>query len=92
MSSNLTPLEVAERLIGQKPVIAQICGLGAKAPYTWEANAKQRPAGHFPVSAQLKLIAYVRHAHPEIDPMWLIEGAPLKAVLAALDQMRGRAA
>lgn len=92
MSSNLTPLDVAERLIGSKPRLAEICGVGPKAPYTWARAAKWRPAGYFPVSAQLKLIAHVRRAGLPVDPLWLIEGAPIEAVHGALDEMKARAA
>jgi len=92
MSDHLTPIEVAERLIGPKPELERLAGYQPKAAYAWERSSQSRPAGYLPVRVQLALLAHARaHALP-IDPAWLIEGAPIEAVHAALDQMRGRAA
>lgn len=92
MSYNLTPLAVCERLIGPKQKLAQISGLGEKAPYTWERESKWRPAGCLPVPVQRKVLTYARrHAIP-LDPAWLIEGAPIEDVYRALDQMKAAAA
>lgn len=92
MSDHLTPIEVAERLIGPKPELERIAGYQPKAAYAWERSSQSRPAGYLPVRAQLALLGHVRsHAIP-VDPVWLIEGAPIEAVQAAFDTMRGRAA
>lgn len=88
MSDNLTPLAVCERLIGTKPELAALCGYDRTAAYHWDRPAKDRPAGHLPLAVQSRLWRHVKAKKLPIPGHWLIEGAPLKDVLAARDAIR----
>lgn len=85
-------MEVAERLIGSKRELEVIAGYQPKAAYAWERSSQSRPAGYLPVRVQLALLDHIRRNALPVDPVWLIEGAPIEAVQAAFDDMRSRAA
>lgn len=84
MSSNLTPLEVCERLIGTVEDVARAAGLGAKAGYGWRRASEWREAGDVPSARVMRqLLSHARLHGIPLTPEHLIFGAS-EAELAAL--------
>jgi hypothetical protein len=85
MSDHLTPMMVLERLFGRPEHIARIAAVHPKAPYQWRRASSTRRAGDLPSAAVQRI--FLRRARAEgldLDPVWLIEGAPAAAVEALL--------
>lgn len=83
MSSNLTPLQVCERLIGRPEAISLICGLQPKAAYAWRHPSQNRAAGDLPSTAVMRRI--LAHAAAKGIPLTadhLIWGAAEEEVVA----------
>lgn len=85
MSSHLTPLEVCERIIGGIETVATACGLHPKSAYGWRHASGLRQAGDLPsVTAQRSILAYCKARGLPMQPHWLILGATLAEVRAAM--------
>lgn len=48
METKLTPMQVAERLIGPPDTLGPIAGVTGKRPYAWRRASNYRDAGDFP--------------------------------------------
>jgi len=91
MSSNLTPIQVAERLIGPPDLLGTITKMGPKAAYGWRRGSKFRDAGDLPSPRLMR--ALLAHAAARGIPLTadhLIWGAS-EAEIAALTAYRGAA-
>lgn len=83
----MTPLQVCERLIGPKPVLATVIGYGEKAPYLWAKSSERREAGNLPSTSIMR--ALLTHSTANglgLTADHLIWGAPasdIDAILAA---------
>jgi len=76
MGNNLTPLEVAEALIGKPDVIADILGIDHKAPFQWRYGRPGRAAGDLPKVAYVRaLLAYSDERRLGLTLTHLIWGA-----------------
>lgn len=84
MDSNLTPLEVCERLIAPLKSLGQFCGLGQKAPYSWRFPSEQRRAGDIPPLHARALLAHSVAHGLGLTADHLIWGAPEDAIAAIL--------
>lgn len=88
MSRNLTPTEVAERLIGPPDVLGAIIGMGDKAAYGWRHGSKFRDAGDFPSPRHMR--ALLAHAAARGIPLraehliWGADAAEIEALASAL--------
>lgn len=54
MSSNLTPFQVCEALIGKPEQIAAVCCTADKSPFAWRHPSKGRDAGDIPSAAHMR--------------------------------------
>ena len=88
-NDHLTPLEVAERLIGPPQVIDLAAGLRGKASYGWRRGSASRDPGDIPESRQMRnMLAYAAARQIPLKPEHLIWGAPAAEIEALLDQMQ----
>lgn len=91
MSNYLTPVTVAERLIGDIELISDILGLSDKAAYSYRNPTSQRDAGDFPSSRHLrKLLKYSDDNKLGLTAEHLICGASeadVNAILAARNSL-----
>jgi hypothetical protein len=85
MSSNLTPLQVCERLIAPIHQLGAACGVGPKAPYGWRNPSEQRAAGDIPPVHARNLLAYSAARNLGLTADHLIWGAPEDDITAILD-------
>jgi hypothetical protein len=82
---HLTPVEVAEALIAPGPTLCQILGYHPKSCYSWRYPSSMRDAGDFPSARiQRALLDYSEKHYLNVDPRWLISGAPVKDVIQVL--------
>lgn len=91
MNSNphLTPVQVAERLIGPPPVLSRAAGVAEKASYGWRRASASRDAGDIPEGRQMRrLLAHAAARGIPLKPEHLIWGAPAAEIEALLEQMR----
>lgn len=63
MSSDLTPLEVCERLIGKPEWLAEAIGVADKVPYAWRHASKGRDAGDIPSARHMRALLAYSDAH-----------------------------
>lgn len=86
MSSNLTPLQVCEALIGKPGQISLACGLQEKAAFAWRHGSNNRAAGHLPSTLiQQRLLAHSAANRLGLTAEHLIWGASeaeIEAILA----------
>lgn len=96
MSSNLTPIQVAERLIGKIETLALLCGYQPKSFYALRYDAQNRDAGDFGSARQIRrLLAHSAAHNLGLTADHLIWGASadeVAAILAARDGQRLEAA
>lgn len=92
-NDHLTPLQVAEALIGPPTAVSRAAGLTHKAAYNWRFGSAVREAGDIPTVMHMRsILAYAAaHAIP-LKPEHLIWGAPAAEVEALLGQMQHKAA
>ncbi|MGI3163093.1 hypothetical protein [Pseudooceanicola sp. 200-1SW] len=90
MSNHLTPVAVAERIIGPIEQIALICGYSEKAGYVWRHSSSRRREGDFPTMGVVRSILAHAAAHDlPLKPEWLIWGADAAQVEAAIAAHQG---
>lgn len=82
MSEQFTPLEVAERIIGDLGRLAVICGIDAKAPYHWRRGSSSRAAGYMPIRRTRQLWLHCKTRGLPLRPEWLLEGATAEEIEA----------
>lgn len=87
MGTKLTPLEVAERLIGPQEQIAALVGYQSKAPYVWRRASQWREPGDFPSARIMRRLLDHSEAHGlGLTAEHLVRGAEtseVEAILAA---------
>lgn len=87
MSSNLTPLQVCERLIGGAERLGGIAGLNDKVAYNWRHPTKWRDAGDLPSARIMRSL--LAHAAARGIPLtaemliWGASAAEIDALLAS---------
>jgi len=85
MSTHLTPVEVAEHMMGGIEAVAGICLLNRKTAYLWRRPSNARDAGDLPSTrVQRRLLAHCAAKGLPMQPEWLIWGAPREEVEAAM--------
>lgn len=85
MSKHLTPIQVAERILGGIERVATICGRHPKAGYIWRRGSSSRAPGDLPDTGMMRtLLDYCEARSLPLDPVWLIRGAPSEVIDAAL--------
>ncbi|MBR9765459.1 MAG: hypothetical protein GYB53_18545 [Rhodobacteraceae bacterium] len=90
MSNHLTPVAVAERIIGPIEKIALICGYSDKTGYGWRHSTSRRREGDFPSMGVVRSILAHASAHDlPLRPEWLIWGADAALVEAAIAAHQG---
>lgn len=57
MTTHLTPLLVAARMMGGIQALGPLCGLTEKAAYAWQHGSKSRAAGDIPPAYQRRLLS-----------------------------------
>lgn len=86
MSSNLTPLQVCEALIGKPEQISLACGLQEKAAFAWRHGSNNRAAGHLPSTLiQQRLLAHSATHRLGLTAehlIWGAEEAEIEEILA----------
>lgn len=85
-SAHLTPVEVAERLIGGPDLLAGIVGVNPKAPFLWRRQSGWRDAGDMPPRANRAILAHSDQHGLGLTAEHLIRGAAvaeIDAILAA---------
>lgn len=87
MSSNLTPLEVCERLIAPIGELGRIVKMGEKAGYGWRRAAKYRDAGDMPPRVNRGLLKYAKRHGIPLTEKHLIWGASRAEIEALLENM-----
>jgi len=96
MTYDLTPLAVCERLVGDLPAIARVCGFSDKAAYPWRHGNNARQPGDIPNPILMrKLLAHSDRHALGLTPRHLILGADraeIEAILAARAGAQGVAA
>jgi len=90
MSSNLTPLEVCERLVAPLSQLGSIAGLKEKAAYGWRNGSQWREAGDLPPRVNRTLLKYAKRHGIPLTPAHLIWGASRSEIDALLQAMARR--
>ncbi len=76
MSSDLTPLQVCERLIGKPEWLAEAIGVAGKVPFAWRHPSKGRDAGDIPSARHMRaLLAYSETHGLGLTAEHLVRGA-----------------
>jgi len=88
MSSNLTPLQVCERLIAPIGALGEIAGMKEKAAYGWRNGSQWREAGDLPPRVNRKLLAYAKRHGIPLTAEHLIWGARRAEIDDIVQQMR----
>lgn len=87
MGKHITPLEVAERLVGPIEEVGEIVGLHRKSPYVWRRPSREREAGDLPSAPIMRRLLAHSDAHGlGLTADHLIRGASqdeIDAILAA---------
>jgi hypothetical protein len=87
MGKHLTPLEVAEVLVGSVEDVGEIVGLHRKSPYVWRRASSERDAGDLPSAPVMRRLLAWSDAHGlGLTAEHLIRGASeteIAAILAA---------
>ena len=87
MSSNLTPIQVCERLLGGPAALGSIAGLNDKAAFHWRHPTKWRDAGDLPSARIMRSL--LAHAAARGIPLtadmliWGADAAEIDALLAS---------
>lgn len=84
MTERLTPMEVVDRLICPRKDLHRVCGLKAKACYNWGPDIPK--AEHM-----RSILSHCSAQGIPLKPEWLIEGADIRDIHAALDAMKAAA-
>lgn len=85
MSSNLTPLQVCERLIGNVEALSVIVGFQPKAFYPYRHPTRDRDAGDFPSTRIMRaLLAHSATYGLGLTADHLIHGATEAEIMAIL--------
>lgn len=93
MSNILTPVAVAEMLLGSIETVARASGRHEKAGYRWRYENSARVAGDLPsVDAIRHLLAHTAARSIPLKPEHLIWGAPAAEIEALLEEMRRKPA
>lgn len=91
MTDHLSPLTVAELLLGGVETVARIGGRDEKAAYHWRNANSMRDAGDIPSTRIMRSLLAHAGAHDiPLKPEYLIWGAPAAEIEALLDQMADR--
>lgn len=86
----MTPVQVAEALIGPPPVLGPALGVSASAPFQWRYQRGRRDAGDFPSTAIVRrLLAYSNARGLGLTEKHLIWGATVPEIEEILAARRG---